>query len=167
MAPLLAGPAVALGTFSYAAWWHVVGGDAAIPLTKQQLWQRTFSWPWETIWDAARITVDRWGHPAGGYWALDLAIVVPVIGLAVVAGWRLRPAYAIYVWAGLVGPMLFVFTDRPLMSMPRFVATLFPITWVVADLTHGRPYARGAIVVASIAAMLALCVLTLNWFYVF
>ncbi|HYG71703.1 MAG TPA: mannosyltransferase family protein [Actinomycetota bacterium] len=166
-APLLAGPAVALGTLSYAAWWHVVGGDAAIPLTKQQLWQRSFSWPWETIWDAARITVDRWGHPAGGYWALDLAIVVPVIGLAVLAAWRLRPAYAVYVWASLLGPMLFVYPGRPLMSMPRFAATLFPITWVAADLTHDRPVARVAIVVAGIAAMLALCVLTLNWFYVF
>ena len=42
----------------------------------------------------------------------------------------------------VMAPLLFVFPGRPLMSMPRFVATLFPVTWVLADLTEARPRAR-------------------------
>ena len=47
---------------------------------------------------------------------------------------RFRPAYSIYLWGGLLLPLTFVFPGRPLMSMPRFVLTLFPAIWAVAEL---------------------------------
>lgn len=165
------GPVAALGpiagTLAYAAWWQMRADDATIPLTSQQGWQRGFSWPWITIADATRFAIRGWGSPGGGYWILDLAIVAVTIVLAVPVATRLRPVYGAYVSASLLAPLLFVFPDRPLMSMPRFAATLFPITWIVAGLTERRPRTRVAILTVSAATMLVLCVLTVNWFYVF
>ena len=94
-------------------------------------------------------------------------MVVPVLALAVLVAIRLRPVYGVYVWLSLLAPLSFVYAGRPLMSMPRFAATLFPIGWIVARLTERRPWLRVGIVAASAAAMLVLCVLTVNWFYVF
>ena len=159
------GPAV--GTVTYALWWQSRAGDWALPLLRQQHWQRDVSWPWTTLADAARLAVRRWGEPAGGYWAFDLLVVVPIFALAVVVVMRLRPVYGVYVWLCLLAPMTLVFAGRPLMSMPRFAATLFPIGWAMARLTDGRPMLRSGILAGSAAAMLVLCVLTVNWFYVF
>lgn len=164
---LLAWIAPAIGTAAYAAWWQARGGDWALPLIRQQNWQRDLSLPWTTLADAWRIAVRQWGGPGGGYWVLDLLVVVPVLALAVLVAVRLRPVYGVYVWLSLLAPMTFVFAGRPLMSMPRFVATLFPIGWIVAQLTERRPGVRLVVLGASGAAMLGLCALTVNWFYVF
>ena len=164
---LVAWIAPAIGTAAYAAWWQARGGDWALPLIRQQNWQREFSLPWTTLADAWRIAVQQWGGPGGGYWVLDLLVVVPALVLAVLVAIRLRAVYGVYVWLSLLAPLTFVFAGRPLMSMPRFVATLFPIGWIVAQLTERRPRARIVVLGASAATMLVLCVLTLNWFYVF
>ena len=164
---LVAWIAPAIGTAAYAAWWQARAGAWALPLLRQQNWQRDVSWPWTTLADATRIAVRQWGAPGGGYWVFDLLVVVPVLALAVLVAIRLRPVYGVYVWLSLLAPLSFVFVGRPLMSMPRFAATLFPIGWVVAQLTERRPRARVAVLAASAATMLLLCVLTVNWFYVF
>jgi hypothetical protein len=164
---LVAWIAPILGTATYATWWQARAGDWAIPLLRQQIWQRDVSWPWATLANAIRIAARQWGGPGGGYWVFDLLVVVPVLALAVVVAIRFRPVYGVYVWLSLLAPLTFVFAGRPLMSMPRFVATLFPIGWAVARLTERRRALRVVILAASGAAMLALCVLTVNWFYVF
>jgi hypothetical protein len=164
---LVAWIAPAIGTAAYAAWWQARGGDWALPLIRQQNWQRELSMPWTTLANAWRIAVRQWGGPGGGYWVLDLVVVGPMLVLAVLVAIRLRPVYGAYVWLSLLAPLTFVFAGRPLMSMPRFVATLFPIGWIVAQLTEGRPRARIAVLAASGTAMLVLCGLTVNWFYVF
>jgi hypothetical protein len=164
---LVAWIAPAIGTATYAAWWQARGGDWALPLIRQQNWQRDVSPPWTTLANAWRIAVRQWGGPGGGYWVLDLLVVVPVLVLAVLVAMRLRPVYGVYVWLSLLAPLTFAFAGRPLMSMPRFVATLFPIGWIVAQLTERRPSVRFLVLGSSAAAMLVLCVLTVNWFYVF
>jgi hypothetical protein len=164
---LFAAAAGALGLLAYAGWWQVTNGDWLIPLTKQQNWQRSFSWPWDTVWHAAQIAWQQWGSPGGGYWVFDLAVAVPVLALAVVAAVRLRPSYAVYVWGSLLAPLMFVFAGRPLMSDPRFVLTLFPLAWVAALATRGRPVVRWALLGASAIALVIVCVITIDWFYVF
>src|SRR4029079_3827328 len=126
---------------------------------RQRTWQRDCSWPWNTIGNAWRIAVRQWGYPGGGYWVFDLLIVVPVLALAVLVAIRLRPVYGVYVWLSLLAPLMFVFAGRPLMSDPRFAVTLFPIGGVLAELTERHPRVRIAILTASSAVMLVLCVL--------
>jgi hypothetical protein len=164
---LAAAGAGALGTLAYAAWWQARDGDWLIPLVRQQNWQRGFSPPWTTLWNGARIAVEQFGHPGGGYWVLDVVVVAVVLALCVVVAVRMRPAYAAYTWASLLAPMTFVFAGRPLMSMPRFVLTLFPIAWVLAGASVDRPWLGRGLLGASAVAFLVLCSLTVNWFYVF
>jgi dolichyl-phosphate-mannose-protein mannosyltransferase len=159
--------ATALGTVAYAGWWQVAHGDWLIPLVRQQNWQRELSWPWHTLSEATRIAWQRWGGPGGGYWVFDLAVIVPVLIGAVLVATRFRPSYGVYVWGSLLAPMTFVFAGRPLMSMPRFVLTCFPVVWILARATHGRTALRWGLVLASSAALIVLCVLTIDWFYVF
>jgi hypothetical protein len=164
---LVAAAAPVAGLAAYAAWWQVRAGDWLIPLTRQQSWERRFSWPWATLADGARLAFRTWGAPSGGYWAFDLAIVVPVLALGVVAATTIRPSYAVYVWGGLLAPLSFAFAGRPLMSMPRFVAVLFPVLWPLARLLEPRAWLRWATLTASAIAMVVLCSLATNWFYVF
>jgi len=164
---LAAAAACGAGTLAYATWWQVRAGDWLIPLVRQQNWQRRFSPPWRTLWEATRIAVRQLGDPGGGYWVFDLVVVVVALSLGVVVVTRMRAAYAAYTWASLLAPMTFVFAGRPLMSMPRFVVTVFPLMWVVALATADRPPVRRALLAASAVAFVALCALTINWFYVF
>jgi hypothetical protein len=53
------------------------------------------------------------------------------------------------------------------MSMPRFVLTCFPVAWILAKVTRDRTALRWGLVIASSAALVVLCVLTIDWFYVF
>jgi hypothetical protein len=119
------------------------------------------------VWNAARIAWQQWGSPGGGYWVFDLVVVVPILALAVVAAVRLRPSYAVYVWGSLLAPLMFVFSGRPLMSDPRFVLTLFPLAWVAALGTRGHPVVRWALLGASAIALVVVCAVTIDWFYVF
>jgi hypothetical protein len=163
----LAAAAAAAGTMAYAAWWQVRGGDFLIPLVRQQNWERAFSWPWVTVGRGITIAADRWGSPSGGYWLFDLAIAVPALALGVVVAARMRPTYVAYAWGSLLAPLSFVFAGRPLMSMPRFAITVFPLTWIVARWAKDHPGAGRAFVAASAVTLVVVCAFTIDWFYVF
>jgi hypothetical protein len=161
---LLAAGGAGLGTLVYLGWWQVRGGDWLIPITRQQNWQREFSWPWATLWDGSRAAFRYVGDVNGGYWLIDWLIVVPVLALAVYAIGRLPASSVAYLWAGLLIPLTFVFPDRPLMSMP-----LFPAFWAAAVLADRDPrrVPRWAMVAAGAAGLGLLSLLTVNWYYIF
>jgi Gpi18-like mannosyltransferase len=165
---LLASAATALGTVAYLGWWEVRAGDWLTPITRQQNWQRELSWPWSTLWEATLDAVRYVGHTNGGYWIVDWLIVVPVLAASAYAVVRLRPSYAVYLLGGLLIPLTFVFPDRPLMSMPRFVLPLFPAFWAAAELAEDRlRVPRWALAAVGAAGIGALSVLTVNWYYLF
>ena len=165
---LLASAATGLGTIAYLAWWQVRTGDWLTPITRQQNWQRELSWPWSTLWEATRAAVRYAGATNGGYWIADWVIVVPVLAASGYAVARYRPSYAVFLLGGLLIPLTFVFPDRPLMSMPRFVLPLFPAFWAAAELAEDRlrvpPW---ALAVVGAAGLGTLAVLTVNWYYLF
>jgi hypothetical protein len=88
--------------------------------------------------------------------------------VAVVAGWRrLAPAYLTYAGLSLALPLAYPFPARPLLSMPRFVAVIFPAFWVIGDLVERRRLPH-TLVVASFAGGLGLLtVLFSTWWYIF
>src|SRR6266508_161425 len=159
--------AVALGTLAYLAYWWAKVGDWLAPLAQQANWQRTFSWPWATLADGTRDAVRYLGTPNGGYWLIDWLIVVPMVSASVCALLRYRPSYSVYLWGGLLVPLSFVFADRPLMSMPRFVLPLFPAFWALAELTERWRVPQKAVAAAGAAGLGLLVVLFVNWYYIF
>jgi Mannosyltransferase (PIG-V) len=164
---LVAAVAVGLGTLGYLAFWWAKVGDWLAPIDQQANWQRTFSSPWATVVDGTRDAFRYLGNANGGYWLIDWLIVVPVVGASVFALLRYRPAYSVYLWGGLLIPLSFVFADRPLMSMPRFVLPLFPAFWALAELTERWRIPEKAVAAVGAAGLALLVVLFVNWYYIF
>lgn len=164
---LLAAAATASGSLAYLSYWGFRSGAWLAPITLQANWERTFSWPWVTLWNGTGDAFRYLGQSNGGYWLIDWLIVVPMLAASAYASVRLRPTFVIYLWAGLLVPLTFVFEGRPLMSMPRFVLPLFPAFWGLALGLDRLRIPRGA-ALAVTAAGLGICsVLTVNWYYIF
>ena len=122
----------AAGTLAYLAFWQYEGAGALTPFRAQGGWERTFSWPWNTLAHGLRSGTDGIGGYPGGYWTVDLLVVVLALALAVWVARRARPSFGAYAWLSLLFPLWLVFADRPLMSMPRFVLPVFPLFWALA-----------------------------------
>jgi hypothetical protein len=164
---LIAAGATGVGTLAYLGWWQLHAEDWLAPFTRQQNWQRELSWPWATLVDGTRIAFRYVGNTNGGYWLVDWVIVIPFLLLSAYALARYRPSFGVYLWGGLLIPLTLVFPDRPLMSMPRFVLPLFPAFWAAAELAERFRIPRWGLAAVGAAAMGALALLTVNWYYIF
>lgn len=164
---LLAAAAAASGTFLYLLTWQIRSGDLLAPLHQQATWQRTFSWPWSTLAQATRIAFRYVGQTNGPYWLIDWILVVPVLAVSALAILRYRWAFSVYLWGGLLIPLSFVFPDRPLMSMPRFVLPLFPAFWAMAELLERWHVPRWVAPAVGAAGLGLLVPLFVNWYYIF
>jgi hypothetical protein len=166
--PKLTWSAVAgLGTLAYLLYWKVRNGDLLATIHQQVNWQREGSTPWHTIAKATREAFQFLGVYPGGYFLLDWLIVIPCILLAGYAFLRFRPSFGFYAAASIVVPLCFIFPDRPFLSVPRFLAVLFPIHWALADLAERGRIPHHVIVGVSAALLGALTILFVNWYYVF
>ncbi len=135
-----------LGTAAYALFLGLSEGDALRFLEVQDAWSRDFAGPFVGAWDGLRAAIDGarqlgsgqrshvYFDEAGGDPYRVAAINIMLLGFlvfAVVASvgvWRRLPkAYGAYVVAALVLPLSFPVGPQPLMSLPRFLAVLFPI----------------------------------------
>jgi hypothetical protein len=161
-----AGAAVLLGPLAYVGWWGVVHGDALAPIHAQTNWQREAAFPLVTVWNAMRYAAGV-GVQDPAYWIIDV-LVVGVVVVAVVAGWRrLAPPYLVYALGSLLVPLSYPFPPRPLLSMPRFVAVIFPAFWVMADASEHRRVPHAAIVASFAGGVGLLAILFMNWWYIF
>lgn len=163
----LAGVATGAGTLTYLLSWQVRADDWLAPLHQQANWERVFSWPWSTLLEGTRAAFRYVGNANGPYWLIDWLLVVPVLAAAIFALSRYRWAFRIYLWGGLLVPLSFVFPDRPLMSMPRFVLPLFPAFWVMAELIERWQVPRWGAVAVGAAGLGLLVPLFVNWYYIF
>jgi Mannosyltransferase (PIG-V) len=159
---LAAALAVGLGPLAYFAWWHVRHSDATAPWVAQRNWRREVVPPWRTIADAVS---DAWS--LGGYWLAD-ALIVGVVVLAVLVGLRrLHPTYSVYAISSLAVPLMYVWPTRPLLSMPRFVAVIFPAFWVIARAIGRRRLVLWLVVAAFAVGYVWLGALFVTWRDVF
>jgi hypothetical protein len=159
---LAAAFAIGLGPILYLAWWRVRHGDALAPWAAQQNWQREVQAPWRTLIDAV---ADAWR--SGGYWLVD-ALVVGIVLIAVIAGIRwIRSSYSVYAIASLALPLVYVWPTRPLLSMPRFVAVIFPAFWVLARAVDRRRLPEPLVVATFAGGYALLAALFVNWWDVF
>jgi hypothetical protein len=158
-----------LGIAAYAAWLGIAEGDAFRFLDVQDAWSRELAVPLAGAWDGLVAAVDGARQLASGsrtpvYFevaegdpfriaAINLMLFATLV-FAVVACVgvfrRLPRAYGAWVAASLVLPLSFPVTPQPLMSLPRFVAVLFPIfMWlaVVCDERRSTDLVAGAFAV--------------------
>jgi hypothetical protein len=140
---LLLGPA---GLGAYALYLGLSQGDPFAFTAVQDVWYREFAGPLVGAWDGvvaafegarqllsgSRDTVyftEAGGDPfrVAGLNLMLLAFLV----FCLVACWgtwrRLPPAYGVWVAVALLLPLSFPAGPQPLMSLPRFLAVLFPI----------------------------------------
>jgi hypothetical protein len=135
-----------LGIAAYAAWLGLVEGDALRFLDVQEAWSRELTVPLAGAWDGLVAAVDGIRQLASGsrtpvYFdaaagdpfriaAINVMLFVTLVFAVVACAgvWRRLPrAYGAWVGASLVLPLTFPVTPQPLMSLPRFVAVLFPL----------------------------------------
>ncbi len=135
-----------LGLVAYAAWLGLMEGDALRFLDVQDAWSRELTVPLAGAWHGFTAALDGVRQLVSGSRSpvyFDVAAGDPfriaglnimLFGTLVFAVWacvgvlrRLPKAYGVWVAASLVLPLTFPVTPQPLMSLPRFVAVLFPI----------------------------------------
>jgi hypothetical protein len=160
---LAAAAAVAVGPLIYVAWWQWRYADAWAPLDAQRAWRPDgVHQPIEVIVGAVQFA---WRYQT--WWLLDLLVVaIAVAGIAIAAR-RIPLAYTVYAAASLVLPMLLPLASRPLLSMPRFAAVLFPASWGWALAAGSRRPPETAILVAFTGGFAVLAFLFINWQPVF
>ena len=164
---------VPLGLGLYCLLLALDGHDALAPFRAQEVWFRSFAGPFVGAWDGlvaawqgarqllsgAREPVffHAWGGDPflGARHNIELLVW---LGLALVATAgvlrRLPAAYGAYVVAALALPLSYPVAPQPLMSLPRFVAVLFPLAIWLALWMTGR-VVRERLVLAAFAIALA------------
>ena len=166
LAPLLLLPAALA---AYALYLDREVGDAfAFTDAQAAGWERelAFLGPFGGLWMA----IEAGGHgaleilrdlpraePGAGYsqalqvnfWnAVHLVVLVPVVWLTWVAWRRLGPAFGLYAAATLVVILSVPSTGFPLVSLPRFVLSDFPVLIALAAVIQERPGIRTGVLVA-------------------
>jgi hypothetical protein len=151
------------GIAVYMLYLGLAGGDGLSPFHAQDVWGRHFAGPYLGIWEGLRAAFEgarqllslQQHHvyfAAGGenafvaaehnvlLFAFLAAALVALVGVLR----RLPLAYGAYVIAALALPLSYPVTAQPLMSLPRFLVVLFPLsiwfaTWLAAHRRAQRP----------------------------
>ncbi len=145
----------------YMSYLALSGGDALMPFHTQSVWYRHFVGPYVGVWDGAKagfegarqlLSLQRHhvyfpaagGSPfiTAGHNLILLAFLIAAVPAIVGVMRRLPLAYGLYVIAALALPLSYPVKPQPLMSLPRFLVVLFPLSiWLAAWLSE-RPRAR-------------------------
>lgn len=159
---------VPVGLALYVAYLALAGGDPLSPFHAQDVWGRHFAGPYLGIWDGIRAALQgarqllsgQQGHlyyPIAGnsafinsehnllLLAFLLAAIVAIAGVLR----RLPLAYGVYVLAALALPLSYPVTAQPLMSLPRFLVVLFPLSMWFAAWLAAHPRAQRPALVGS------------------
>ncbi|HUB74580.1 MAG TPA: mannosyltransferase family protein [Solirubrobacteraceae bacterium] len=173
------------GVIAYCAYLGLAGGEPLAPFKAQEDWSRHFAGPFVGVWDGLRAAFEgarqllsfQRAHvyfPSGGgdptiaashnlMLFAFLALAVP----AIVGTLRRLPlAYGGYVLAALALPLSYPVASQPLMSLPRFLLVLFPLSmWLAAWLAE-RPRLRRPALLACGASMAFFLAQFATWHWV-
>lgn len=156
------------GLVLYMAYLGLAGGAALAPFHAQDVWGRHFAGPYLGMWDGVRAAFggarqllsaqqSHLYYPIDGnsafinsehnllLLAFLLAAIVAIAGVLR----RLPPAYGAYVIVALALPLSYPVTAQPLMSLPRFLVVLFPISMWFAAWLAAHPRAQRPALVGS------------------
>jgi hypothetical protein len=149
---------VALGPLSYFLYWQVRFGDFWAPLDAQRNWQREPTFPITAVWHALTLA---WRYQT--WWLIDVIVVGIAIAGVLVAAFRIPLTYTVYAGMSVLIPLTFTYDQRPLTSMPRFMAVVFPAWWGFAIAAERRRPPEAAFLVAFAGGFALLAYLFINW----
>jgi len=173
------------GVGLYVAWMAAAGGDPLAPFHAEQAWSRHLVGPFTGVWDglvagfdgARQLLSFQRSHVyftvAGGdpfiaatHNLLALAFLLAAIPAFVGVFRRLPLAYGAYALAAILLPLSYPVAPQPLMSIPRYLIVLFPLSiWLAAWLAE-RPRARRPLLVLSVLAMVFFAGQFATWHWV-
>jgi hypothetical protein len=167
--------AVPLGLVAFCAWLEAELGDGLLVFRAQEAWSRSlavpFADPARDAWEGARQIVEGEPRPWPvfdtawfdvGLFALLLIALVALVG----ALRRLPLAYSLYAAAALALPLLLPAEGQPLMSLPRFLAVLWPLHLWLALVVAPHPRARAAAVAVSLGGLALVSAEVSTWGWV-
>jgi hypothetical protein len=158
---------VPAGLAAFSAVLAVGGGDAFAPLHAQDVWFRRFAGPFVGVWDGTTAAWRGLHHLDAPFARADVVLFCfLVLAIPAVAGVvrRLPPAYGAYVVAALALPLSYPVGPQPLMSLPRFLAVLFPLfMWLGAWMADGGRGRRIAVLAPSAAGLVAVSAVFATW----
>jgi hypothetical protein len=159
------------GVAGYALYLELAHGDGFAFLHLQEAWFRHFAGPFGAVWDGTVAAWDGVRQLASGSRdrvffeqagddpfrvAVHNLVLFGFLVFALVGAWgalrRLPLPYGAYVVTALALPLSFPVTPQPLMSLPRFLAVLFPLFMWLALVCEERRALRP--VLAAFAVLL-------------
>ena len=145
---------------AYGLWWWTRGAPLR-PIRAQAYWDRELTFPLVALADG--LSAGWRAVTSGAPWLVVDAVLVTIALFAAVGAWRrLAGSYATYVWISLAIPLSYAVPWRPLLSVPRLAAVLFPASWVGVEVIRARA-SFAMLVAASLALQIALAVRFMNW----
>ena len=166
--------AVPLGLAAFMGWLAATGADPLAPFHAQAVWLRHFAGPFAGVWDGAVAAFDGARQLLSGsrtpvYFSIAagdpfvigaqnlLLFASLLFALAGTAGAlrRLPPAYGGYCLAALALPLSYPVVAQPLMSLPRFLAVLFPLHMWLALWARERGCERRVVLGSAVLLALA------------
>jgi hypothetical protein len=174
-----------MGLGLYMGYLGLSGGDTLAPFHAQGIWGRHFAGPYGGVWDGLRAAVagarqllsDQRAHlyypvatgspfVAAGHNLMLLAFLLIAVPLFVLALRVLPLAYGLYAIAALALPLSYPAPAQPLMSLPRFLVVLFPLSMALAVWLAAHPRARIPTLAASALLMAFFVAQFATWHWV-
>jgi hypothetical protein len=172
------------GLVVYSVYLAASIGDGFAYLHLQEVWFRSFAGPFGAVpdgavaaWDGLRQILsgqrahvyftEAGGDPMAAAWHNVELFAFLLLGLVAVVGVvrRLPRAYGAYVVAALALPLSFPVGPQPLMSLPRFLAVLFPLFMWLAMACRSRRRRLFALAVLT-AGLVAFTARYATWHWV-
>ena len=174
-----------VGLGAYMAYLGLAGGEPLAPFGAQGVWGRHFAGPYLGVWDGVKAAFEgarqllsgqsthvyfpaAGGSPgiAAEHNLMLLAFLFVAVALLVIALRVLPLAYGVYVLVALALPLSYPVAAQPLMSLPRFLVVLFPLSIALAAWLAARPRARVPVLTASALLMAVFVAQFATWHWV-
>jgi hypothetical protein len=142
--------------------WLTAQGMGSISDAFREYWNLTVVPPWvgflefiQRIFAGNLLFVD---------W-VDLILFLVVIVTCIIAIFRLRLEYSIYIWVTLALMFMRGYSSHLFTGFMRYSMTLFPIFWIIPKLVKNR-YLEMALLTLSLLVQYLLLWMFLNWYWV-
>lgn len=169
---------VPLGLVAFCLYCAAEGLGFGAPFSAQDAWNRSFGGPLAAVWEGASelwtsagsilAGDERPTFPFDPGWVnvgLFACLLVVLVGVALAIR-RVPFAYWAYAVCALAIPLSYPVDGQPLMSLPRFVAVLWPLHLAVALVVVERPRARAVILGAMTVLLGVTSAVVARWGWV-
>lgn len=143
-------------------WSRHLAGYPSLGSVLATQWHTSMGPPWQNFVNLIRRLAS---HKASANDLLGSAITIPFLLLTLASLPKSRASYSLYTAATLVILTTMVYTDPPLMNLPRHWLLLFP-TFILMGVLGERSYVHRCIVYGSTPLLLLLTGMFVQWLWV-